>query len=151
MIMFSVSKFRSSAGFTLLEMIITLVIVGFIGVVGTYGLVYGVSIYRSIQGIEVIMPQVDVAMNVITQKIREKKDSDVWGASGTSDKLQLGQNGSNAQMLLDKVKSFKIESVKTFGKEENNNVSKVTLVMHAGAAGAKEKTFVFYVSSNRGE
>lgn len=140
--MCSVVKSHSFAGFTLIEMIITLVIVGFIGVVGTYGLVYGVSVYRSIQGIEVMMPQVDVAMNAITQAIRESgNEIDIRLVTGTADHhLRL-----NGKTLLSKVKSFDVVA------SEGNKLFKVTLVMLAGAAGAKEKTFVFYVSSNRGE
>lgn len=140
--MCSVVKSHSFAGFTLIEMIITLVIVGFIGVVGTYGLVYGVSIYRSIQGIEIMMPQIDVAMNAITQAIRESgNEANIRLVTGTADHhLRL-----NGKTLLSKVKSFDVVA------SEGNKLFKVTLVMLAGAAGAKEKRFVFYVSSNRGE
>lgn len=140
--MCSVVKSHSFSGFTLIEMIITLVIVGFIGVVGTYGLVYGVSVYRSIQGIEVMMPQIDVAMNAITQAIRESgNEVNIRLVTGTADHhLRL-----NGKTLLSKVKSFDVVA------SEGNKLFKVTLVMLAGAAGAKEKTFVFYVSSNRGE
>lgn len=151
--MFSVAKFRTSAGFTLLEMIITLVIVGFIGVGGTYGLVYGVSIYRSIQGAEVIMPQIDVAMNVITQTIREhdsvKEIEEIVDFAMTQEALRL--NGKQPEnVILSQVCGFNLAEVTPF-ENANNKVTKVTLKMCAGAAGAKEKTFVFYVSSKRGE
>lgn len=143
--MCSVVKSHSFAGFTLIEMIITLVIVGFIGVVGTYGLVYGVSIYRSIQGIEIMMPQIDVAMNAITQTIREcdnetKIRENIWVSGTSKNVLRLKGN-----VLLTKVKRFDVSA------SEGNKLFKVTLEMEPGAAGTASKTFVFYVSSNRGE
>lgn len=139
-------KSHSFAGFTLIEMIITLVIVGFIGVVGTYGLVYGVSIYRSIQGIEIMMPQIDVAMNAITQTVRESGNEKeiketIRVVTGTADHhLRL-----KGKTLLTKVKSFDVSA------SEGNKLFKVTLEMEPGATGTASKTFVFYVSSNRGE
>ena len=134
---------KPCAGFTLIEMIVTLVIVGFIGIGGTYSLMYGVSLYRSTQSIETILPQIDVAMNVIVQKIREKNENDIY-LSTTSKLLRLG--GQKGYDLLRNVQDFSVTKDEKYG-----NLSKVTLVMLPGAAGAKEKTFVFYVSSNRGE
>lgn len=134
---------KPCAGFTLIEMIVTLVIVGFIGIGGTYSLMYGVSLYRSIQSIETILPQIDVAMNVIVQKIREKNENDIY-FSTTSKLLRL--DGQKGYVLLRNVQDFSVTKDEIYG-----NLSKVTLVMLPGAAGAKEKTFVFYVSSNKGE
>ena len=68
--MWSAANKTDSRGFTLLEIIISLVILGFVGASIGSGLVYSVQLYRNSQAMDTVMPQVDAAFNVVRKIVQ---------------------------------------------------------------------------------
>lgn len=104
------------SGFTLLEMIISLVIMGFIAASVGSGLVYSVQLYRNVQQMDTVMPQVDAAFNVI-RKIGQDSSLSIDDITRRLPNPQ--ESGSNqllldGKLLLDNVSFFKPSVVSAF-------------------------------------
>ena len=119
----AVSK-TNSRGFTLLEIIVSLVILGFVGASIGSGLVYSVQLYRSSQVMDTVMPQVDAAFNVVrkvvqsAQKITRRNQNNgtaiVVGSKGQILKKENNQLTLDGKLLLDNVSNFDVSQHSAF-------------------------------------
>lgn len=133
--MWSAANKTDSRGFTLLEIIISLVILGFVGASIGSGLVYSVQLYRNSQAMDTVMPQVDAAFNVVrkivqsAQKItRGNKNNGtaiVVSNMGQILKRENNQLTLDNKLLLDNVSKFDVSEISAF-----SSVSSEAKVQH---------------------
>lgn len=133
--MWSVANKTDSRGFTLLEIIISLVILGFVGASIGSGLVYSVQLYRNSQAMDTVMPQVDAAFNVVrkivqsAQKITRGNQNNgtaiVVSDMGQILKRENNQLTLDGKLLLDNVSKFDVSEISAF-----SSVSSVAKVQH---------------------
>ena len=122
--MWSVANKTDSRGFTLLEIIISLVILGFVGASIGSGLVYSVQLYRNSQAMDTVMPQVDAAFNVVrkivqsAQKITRGNQNNgtaiVVSDMGQILKRENNQLTLDGKLLLDNVSKFDVSEISAF-------------------------------------
>lgn len=133
--MWSVANKTDSRGFTLLEIIISLVILGFVGASIGSGLVYSVQLYRNSQAMDTVMPQVDAAFNVVrkivqsAQKITRGNQNNgtaiVVSDMGQILKRENNQLTLDGKLLLDNVSKFDVSEISAF-----SSVSSEAKVQH---------------------
>lgn len=133
--MWSVANKTDSRGFTLLEIIISLVILGFVGASIGSGLVYSVQLYRNSQAMDTVMPQVDAAFNVVrkivqsAQKITRGNQNNgtaiVVSDMGQILKRENNQLSLDGKLLLDNVSKFDVSEISAF-----SSVSSEAKVQH---------------------
>lgn len=133
--MWSAARKTNSRGFTLLEIIISLVILGFVSASIGSGLVYSVQLYRNSQAMDTVMPQVDAAFNVIrkvvqsAQKITRGNQNNgtaiVVSDMGQILKRENNQLTLDGKLLLDNVSKFDISEISAF-----SSVSSEAKVQH---------------------
>lgn len=122
--MWSAANKTDSRGFTLLEIIISLVILGFVGASIGSGLVYSVQLYRNSQAMDTVMPQVDAAFNVVrkivqsAQKITRGNQNNgtaiVVSDMGQILKRENNQLTLDGKLLLDNVSKFDVSEISAF-------------------------------------
>ena len=133
--MWSAANKTDSRGFTLLEIIISLVILGFVGASIGSGLVYSVQLYRNSQAMDTVMPQVDAAFNVVrkivqsAQKITRGNQNNgtaiIVGNEGQILKRENNQLTLDGKLLLDNVSKFDVSEISAF-----SSVSSEAKVQH---------------------
>lgn len=133
--MWSAANKTDSRGFTLLEIIISLVILGFVGASIGSGLVYSVQLYRNSQAMDTVMPQVDAAFNVVrkivqsAQKITRGNQNNgtaiVVSDMGQILKRENNQLTLDGKLLLDNVSKFDVSEISAF-----SSVSSEAKVQH---------------------
>lgn len=105
---------ENARGFTLLEVIISLVIMGFIAISIGSGLVYSVQLFQTSKAADVTMPQLDAAFHVIRRTIQ---DGNKELLSCSDEKLYLkngtGESATKA-VLLANVTSFATSTESAF-------------------------------------
>ena len=122
--MWSAANKTDSRGFTLLEIIISLVILGFVGASIGSGLVYSVQLYRNSQAMDTVMPQVDAAFNVVrkivqsAQKITRGNQNNgtaiVVSDMGQILKRENNQLTLDGKLLLDNISKFDVSEISAF-------------------------------------
>lgn len=133
--MWSAANKTDSRGFTLLEIIISLVILDFVGASIGSGLVYSVQLYRNSQAMDTVMPQVDAAFNVVrkivqsAQKITRGNQNNgtaiVVSNMGQILKRENNQLTLDNKLLLDNVSRFDVSEISAF-----SSVSSEAKVQH---------------------
>lgn len=133
--MWSAANKTDSRGFTLLEIIISLVILGFVGASIGSDLVYSVQLYRNSQAMDTVMPQVDAAFNVVrkivqsAQKITRGNQNNgtaiVVSNMGQILKRENNQLTLDNKLLLDNVSKFDVSEISAF-----SSVSSEAKVQH---------------------
>ena len=63
---------KDSKGFTLLEIVVSLVICGFIAMMLGSGFIYSAQLYRTVKYTDEIIPQTNVAINTIKQELAQE-------------------------------------------------------------------------------
>ena len=122
--MWSAVRQTNSRGFTLLEIIISLVILGFVSASIGSGLVYSVQLYRNSQAMDTVMPQVDAAFIVVrkvvqsAQKITRGNQNNgtaiIVGNEGQILKRENNQLTLDDKLLLDNVSKFDVSEISAF-------------------------------------
>lgn len=109
---------ENARGFTLLEVIISLVIMGFIAISIGSGLVYSVQLFQTSKAADVTMPQLDAAFHVIRRTIQ---DGNKKLLTCSDEKLYL-KSGTEASatktVLLSNVTSFATSTESAFANSE---------------------------------
>ena len=133
--MWSAANKTDSRGFTLLEIIISLVILGFVGASIGSGLVYSAQLSRNSKAMDTVMPQVDVAFNVVrkvvqsAQKITRGNQNNgtaiIVGNEGKILKRENNQLTLDGKLLLDNVSKFDVSEISAF-----SSVSSEAKVQH---------------------
>ena len=94
---------------------------GFIAASIGSGLVYSVQLYRNSQSMDILMPQLDTACNVIRKVARQSESMDVINSklvfSQPENKLYI-----NNELLLSNVLYFSISEEKAFSFATSNQV-----------------------------
>ena len=98
---------KPSSGFTLLETVICLVIMGFIALSIGNGFIYSVQLFNQSKALDTFLPQIDTSINVLRKIAKNKTLQEIdelilWDT--TKNKLTLDSN-----LLLDNVSNYKIE------------------------------------------
>ncbi len=109
---------KNARGFTVLEVIISLVIMGFIAVSIGNGVVYSVQLFKASQAADVTLPQLDAAFHVIRRTIQ---DGDKNLLSCADEKLYLNSGSGDSEkktVLLSNVTSFLTSEVSAFENSE---------------------------------
>lgn len=134
---------ENARGFTLLEVIISLVIMGFIAISIGSGLVYSVQLFQTSKAADVTMPQLDAAFHVIRRTIQDgnKKlltcsDEKLYLKSGTGE-------SATKTVLLANVTSFDALSTESAFADSNAQVVHVKLQLNF-----VEDPIEFYVYEN---
>ncbi len=116
-------------GFTLLEVIISLVIMGFIAVSIGSGLVYSVQLFQTSKAADVTMPQLDAAFHVIRRTIQDGNTA-LLSCSGEKLYLKSGSGDSATKtVLLSNVTSFNTTAVSAFA-DSTAKVKHVTMKLN---------------------
>lgn len=133
--MWSAANKTDSQGFTLLEIIISLVILGFVSASIGSGLVYSVQLYRNSQAMDTVMPQVDATFNVVrkivqsAQKItRGNQNNGTAIIVGNEEQILKRENNQltlDGKLLLDNVSKFDVSEISAF-----SSVSSEAKVQH---------------------
>lgn len=126
-------------GFTLLECVLTMTILGFIGAVVTSTMMYGVKIYHALQTESTSVSQVKVAGQVLRRLVSEKYSGEI---RDVQDQFVL-ENGTvywNGKVFLEGVQTWTIKpkvlsATSTSGEYSQNPVIHFTLVMKNPAGG----------------
>lgn len=133
--MWSDRRLQKRAGFTLIEMIITLMITAFIGVGVTYGVVYGVKLYRATASIGGMMDQAEVAMNVVAEQLRANR----------ADKVQWDEITQSLTMdeekLLGNVQAYSVKVLQV--PNTNKTLFRVHLTLSPSVPGGEPRVFEF--------
>ena len=103
---------KSPSGFTLLEIVISLVIMGFIAISIGNGFVYSVQLFNQSKALDTLLPQIDASINVIRKIAKNKTLQEInelilWDT--TKNKLTLDSN-----LLLDNVSNYKIKDESSY-------------------------------------
>lgn len=137
---------ENARGFTLLEVIISLVIMGFIAISIGSGLVYSVQLFQTSKAADVTMPQLDAAFHVIRRTIQDGNkellscsDEKLYLKSGTGDS---GESATKT-VLLANVTSFDASSAESAFADSNAQVVHVKLQLNF-----VEDPIEFYVYEN---
>lgn len=112
-------KTKASRGFTLLEMVVSFVILGFIGLSLGSGLVYSIQLFRTSQAIDLVLPQVDAAIAAIRYYAKHSGDA-TTGDLKNNIKLCTAAEGyqglcirENSLLLLGHVTEYSVTPVET--------------------------------------
>ena len=117
---------RNERGFTLLEVIISLVIMGFIAISIGNGLVYSVQLFQISKASDVTMPQLDAAFHLIRRTIQ---NGDKALLTCSDEKLYLKSSTdevASKTTILNNVTSFDTPTVSAF---ENSTAEVVHVKM----------------------
>lgn len=135
-----------SRGFTLIEIVAALVISGFVAAMLGSGLVYSVQLYRTIKGVDEIVPQADAAFNRLRPLLREgkltiKKDSDSCTNANTLC-LKNGTLTLEGDKLLSHVSNISIDENNAIPGDSSAVITHVKITLDLNGS---EKTFEFDV------
>ena len=99
-------------GFTLLEIVISLVIAGFMAASIGSGLVYSVQLYRTAQQTDTAMPQIDAAVNIIRRVVQQ--ESSFQDITTKRFSCKDGQLFLDSYLLLNNVEKFDVTEPAAF-------------------------------------
>lgn len=123
------TKLRQSFGFTLLEMVMALTIVGFMTVAVGSGIVYGVKIYKATEGANAVMPQVATTLNVLRHLVMRE------GHQGL-DKVTLNKGvlSLDGSPILRHVQGYKVD--KNASVDGTGSLTRITLTLEPDVIGS---------------
>ncbi|EJX04320.1 hypothetical protein EVA_07572 [gut metagenome] len=132
-------------GFTLLEMVMVLMLVGFISVFVGSGMIYGIKIYKATQGASEVMPQVQTAMNVLRHRVMREGARSVQAPRVRFEKEKQVLWVDDSPML-DHVADFKVQDNVPVPVRGGGTVTQITLTLSPEVIGS-EHTFMVEVAN----
>lgn len=101
--------YRNQRGFTLLECVVTMMILGFIGAVITGTMMYGAKIYHALRTDVTSVSQVKVSAQVVKRLVTEHTAADIYEVQKQF-KFENGTVYWNDKVFLEGVESWSIKS-----------------------------------------
>ena len=134
-------------GFTLLETIVSLVIIGFIAISIGNGLVYSVKLFQTSKAYDTTMPQLDAAFNIIRMSIQDGTESLIeHNESSKLLTIKSSKDSTENHVLLENVSEYKIIKNESAFSGSSATVTHAYLTLDFNG---NEKNIDFVVSPNK--